>query len=106
MAHRWVAADGDLGGDERVRGRPEHNQLQLVLVEVQGAAAERRDEDENQILDSFDVDVESRAARHGFGSPDMVQFKCLSVRTQLSTAEAAGLSAPGVADLQQRFSNA
>ena len=31
---RWVAADGDLGRDEGVRGRPEHNQLQLALVQV------------------------------------------------------------------------
>ena len=67
MAHRWVAADGDLGGDERVRGRPEHNQRQLALVQVQGAAAERRDEDEDEILDSLDVDVESPAAPHGVG---------------------------------------
>ena len=43
MAHRWVAADGDLGGDERVRGRPEHNQRQLALVQVQRAAAKRRE---------------------------------------------------------------
>ena len=33
-ARRWVAADGDLGRDEGVRGRPEHNQLQLALVQV------------------------------------------------------------------------
>ena len=31
---RWVAADGDLGRDEGVRGRPEHNQLHLALVQV------------------------------------------------------------------------
>ena len=37
------------------------------LVQVQGAAAERRDEDEDEILDSLDVDVESRAAPHGVG---------------------------------------
>ena len=66
-ARRWVAADGDLGRDEGVRGRPEHNQLQLALVQVQGAAAERRDEDEDEILDSLDVDVEYRAAPHGVG---------------------------------------
>ena len=65
MAHRWVAADGDLGGDERVRRRPEHTQLQVALVQAQGAAAERRDEDEDEILGSLDVDVESRAAPHG-----------------------------------------
>ena len=53
--------------DERIRGRPEHNQLQLALVQVQGAAAERRDEDEDEFLDSLDVDVESRAAPHGVG---------------------------------------
>ena len=33
-ARRWVAADGDLGRDEGVRGRPEHNQLHLALVQV------------------------------------------------------------------------
>ena len=33
-----------------VRGRPELNQLQLALVQVQGAAAERRDEDEDETL--------------------------------------------------------
>ena len=31
MAHRWVAADGDVEGDEEVRGRPEDKQLQLAL---------------------------------------------------------------------------
>ena len=67
MAHRWVAADGDLGGDDGVRRRPEHDQLQLAFVQVQGAAAERRDEDEDEFLDSLDVDVESRAAPHGVG---------------------------------------
>ena len=29
---------------------PEHNQLQIALVQVQGAAAERRDEDEDETL--------------------------------------------------------
>ena len=67
MAHRWVAADDDSGGDDGVRRRPKHNQLQLALVQVQGAAAERRDEDEDEILDSLDVDVEYRAAPHGVG---------------------------------------
>ena len=66
-ARRWVVADGDLGRDEGVRGRPEHNQLQLALVQFRGAAAERRDAHEDEILYSLDVDVQSRAAPHGVG---------------------------------------
>ena len=52
--------------EPEVHGRPDALQGSL-RVQVQGAAAERRDEDEDEILDSLDVDVEYRAAPHGVG---------------------------------------
>ena len=46
MAHRWVAADGDLRRDEGVRGRPEHKHQQLALERQ--AEEHHRSEAENK----------------------------------------------------------